>query len=66
MAAMIRPSEMSARLSRSLAQVTGCRKLGDATQVPSLSVVVASAATVRVGTVAYQSSSARLRQARWS
>jgi hypothetical protein len=50
----------------SLANGTGCRKFGEATNVPSRMVVVASAAAASTGTVANHGPSASDRQARWS
>ena len=61
-----RPSETSSRLISSLANGTGWRKFGDATNVPRRIRLVTRAAAVSVGTVANHGLSARLRQDRWS
>src|SRR5260221_70601 len=45
-----RPSETSSREMSSLASVTGCRKLGEVTSVPSRIRSVTAAAAVSVGT----------------
>jgi hypothetical protein len=61
-----RPFEMSSSASTSRVSVSGCRKLGEVTKVPSLIVEVASAAAVSVGVVPYQGESWSPPQVRWS
>ena len=61
-----RPSLTSSRPITSLANGTGWRKFGEATQVPSRIRSVTTAAAVSNGTVASHGPSASERQARWS
>ncbi len=49
-----RPPDITSSVISSLANGTGCRKLGEATKVPRVSRDVVSAAAARVGTVACQ------------
>ncbi len=62
----IRPPAISSTVAISFANGTGCRKFGDATNVPSRMREVASAAAVSVGMVAPHGSPASDRQERWS
>jgi hypothetical protein len=61
-----RPFEMSSRARISRVSASGCRKFGEVTNVPSLTVEVASAAAVSVGVVPYQGESCRPPHVRWS
>ncbi|CAM5354598.1 hypothetical protein STANM309S_03433 [Streptomyces tanashiensis] len=63
---VIRPPETSSSVISSLASVTGCRKFGEVTRVPSPSRSVAVAAAVSVGSAPNHGPSRKLRQDRWS
>lgn len=61
-----RPPEMSSIASTSRVSVSGWRKFGEVTKVPSLILEVARAAAVSVGVVPYHGESCRPPQVRWS
>lgn len=61
-----RPPDTSSSDTISFASVTGCRKLGEVTSVPSRRRSVAVAAAVSVGTAPNHGSSRNDRQDRWS
>ncbi|CAM5608303.1 hypothetical protein SBADM41S_00553 [Streptomyces badius] len=66
MPSVIRPPEMSSREISSLASVTGWRKFGEVTRVPSRRRSVAVAAAVSVGRAPNHGPSRKVRQDRWS
>jgi hypothetical protein len=61
-----RPPEMWSSVIASLASVTGCRNVGEATMVPTLIVLVFAANPVSHGIAACQARSRYRRQDRWS